>query len=142
MKQYRIENCLIGGSVVINLMGLNQREILVPKGGFIFLKEEELSWVISQSKVFEKGILRVVNKDELSEEIKEELPDSKDALTVKDIPYFLELTQAKLTKELKEISREDFLRELSKKSNDIDKSVKFIKVIDDRIEELLITRGI
>lgn len=133
MNQYRIENCLIGGTVIINLKGFNDREIIVPNGGFVFLKEEELSWVLSQSKVFERGILKVVSPEELPEDIKAELPISKDALTLKDIPYFLGLTQTKLTKELQDITREDFLSELSKKANEEDKSVKFIQVIDNCI---------
>lgn len=142
MKQYRIENCLIGGTVVINLKGLNDREIVIPNGGFCFLKEEELSWVLSQSKIFERGILRVVSPDELPTDIREELPVSKDAVTKTDISYFLGLTQAKLTKELQEITREDFLRELAKGANEADKSVKFVQVIENRIEELLEKKGL
>lgn len=142
MKQYRIENCLIGGQVVVNLQGLNQREVLIPSKGFIFLKEEELSWVLSQSKVFQRGILRVVNKDELPEEILAELPITKDAVTAKDIKFFLELPITKFVKEIKEITREDFLQELLKESNEADLPVKFIKAVEKRIEELLLERGL
>lgn len=142
MKQHRVENCLIGGTVVINLRGLNDREIVVPNGGFVFLKEEELSWVLSQSKVFQKGILKVVEPDELPDEVKMELPETKNAITKKDIPYFLELTQPKLLKELKEIDREDFLHELSKSATENDKPVKFIQIVEKRIEEILAERGL
>lgn len=142
MKQYRVENCLIGGSVVINLNGLNQREIVVPSKGFVFLKEEELSWVLAQSKAFQRGILRVVNSDELPEEIKMDLPTTKDSVTSKEIPYFLSLTQAKLVKEIKDITREDFLRELHDKAVEDNKTVKFVEAIQNRIEEILSERGL
>jgi len=144
MKQFKVENCLVDGKVFINLNGLNGREIEVPAKGFVFLKEEELSWVISQSKAFDRGILRVAKTDEedLPEEIKLEIPQTKNALTVKDIPYFLGLTQAKLTKDIKEISREDFLRQLVKEATEADKPIKFVESIEKRIEELLLERGL
>lgn len=143
-NKIKIENCLIGSAVYLNCEGLSKdgRTIKIPartegKGlPFVFISEDELSWVLANSNIFDKGFVRTAEGSEIPEGIKEELPEQK-AITVLDIDAILKLSAAKFKTEVSKIDRPDLIRELLKKAEDADVGVKTIGVLNARLAEIL-----
>ena len=141
-NKIKVENCLVGGAVYLNCEGLSKdgRTIKIPSrtGGkglpFVMISEDELSWLMTNSKAFEKGSVRVINEGNLPADIVENLPQS--VITFLDIPEILNLPVTKFVKKLQEIETVDFLKEMIVKADELDKGSKTISAINKRIEEI------
>jgi len=143
-NRIKIENCLVGSAVYLNCEGLSKdgRTIKVPartegKGlPFVFISEDELSWLLANSKIFDKGYVRIAEGSEIPEGIKEEIPTEK-SVTVLDIDAILKLSATKFKAEVSKIDRPDIIKEMLKKAEEMDVGVKTISVLKGRLGEIL-----
>ena len=143
-NKIKIENCLVGSAVYLNCEGLSKdgRTIKIParaegKGlPFVFISEDELSWILANSNIFDKGFVKTAEGSEIPEGIKDELPKQK-AVTVLDIDAILKLPVTKFKAEVSKIDRPDLIKELLKKAEEIDVGVKTIGVLNARLAEIL-----
>ena len=143
-NKIKIENVLVGSPVYLNCEGLSKdgRTIKIPartegKGiPFVFISEDELSWIMANSNIFAKGHVRVVETADLPESIKEELPKEQ-AISVNDIDAMFKLSAAKFKTTIGKIEREDLIKEMIKRAKDSDISTSLLKVLENRLGEIL-----
>lgn len=135
-KRVRVKN-LTSHKVTVNLTDFNGRKIVVMPKLTGILTEEELAYVMNTSKVFQKGTLKVENKESLSEDIFVEDLESKNALSDEDIKAILGKAQKTIKKELDGIDNIHVAKRMLTVANELDKSVKVIDMIEARIEDLL-----
>lgn len=135
-RNIKIDN-LLNSKVTLNLKDFNGKIYPIRPKGFVKITEEELSFVMNVSKVFKDGILKVSNKEVLSEDIDKTELESNNALTDEDINTLLKKTQKQLKVELQSIDSIDVIKRILEKANELDKSVKFIEIIEKRLEELI-----
>jgi hypothetical protein len=118
----------------INLGKFNGKMIPVSPKGFAYLSEDELTYVINTSDAFKRGILVVMNKEKVSEDI--DIPTSPNALSKEDLSAIMKLPQAQLKIKLQEITERKVVQEILENAKANDKSIKFIDIIESRLEEL------
>lgn len=121
--------------VTINLKEFNGRVIPIKGNGIAMLEEDELAYVVTSSQVFNRGTLRVANKQELTVIDKSDL-ESPNALTDEEVVAMLK-NQKALETALLQIDNERVLKRVLEKANELNKSVKMVGMIEARIEELL-----
>jgi hypothetical protein len=126
---------LRSNDVALNLTALNGKVIPIAGKGFAYLSEDELAYVMNTSKIFERGILKVVDAEKVSDII--DIPDSPNALAQADIVAMMKLTQPKLVAKLADITDRQVVEEILKVAKDNDKSVKFVDAIQNRLAEII-----
>lgn len=140
-KTIKVENCMPSGKIYFDLenLGLGRKEAVLSgkineKIPFIYLSLDEIRYTVSISKVFEKGLARIANSQELPEDLQELL--SYTAVTVNDIDPILTLTSAKRKKKLAEIESQEILKSILTKAHESNMGSKDIAEIQARIDEL------
>src|SRR5665647_547344 len=110
-NKIKIENCMSGCAVYLNCEGLSKdgRTIKIPKKEkdsdelpYLFISEDELNWVMANSKMFKEGKVRVADEGNISTSIKDKLP--KEVFTELDIPSLLKVTPAAFAKKIQGIA--------------------------------------
>lgn len=120
--------------ITINLSSFNGKVIPLSQNGFAYLTEDEFSYLINTSKVFNLGILKVDAGQQVPEDI--EVPVSPNALTDDDIVKMLKLTQKSFAIELNKITDIQIAKRIFEIAKELDKSIKIIEMIEAKIEEL------
>lgn len=132
MEKIKVRN--LGRSIVrVNLVNLNGKAIPINPKGFAFFDKDEVAYLRNTSKVFEAGVLKVED-EEIAKELGVE--ESGNAVDEAGIAQILKMSQSKLSAKLKEIDNIQVVEAILDNANDADKSVKFIEIIEKRIEEL------
>lgn len=122
--------------VCINLSNYNGKEIPVNGEGFALLTEDELSYVLSSSKAFEKGVLKLADKQTTTLDI--EIPVSANALTDQDILDLIKKPKAQIDLILAKIDNQKVLQRIIEMSKEQGKSIKLIDSFQKRLDEILL----
>ena len=121
--------------ITINLTKLNGKEIPIEKNGFALLTVDELAYLQNVSKAFDLGYLRLAPKQIIPEEV--EIADSFNAISDEEISKLLQKPVKTLESELVKLTNVYVLKRVLEIAGEQDKSVKVMKIIEDRIENLL-----
>lgn len=135
-RNIKIEN-LSNNKVTLNFKSFNGKIYPIMEKGAVKITEDELSYLMNTSKVFRAGILKIVNDEILSGEIDKEELNSNNTFTDDDILALLKKTQKQLTVDLKGIDSIDVIKRINEKAVELDKSIRVIGIIENRLEELM-----
>lgn len=132
MEKIKVRN--LGKSVVrINLVNLNGKAIPINPKGFAFLDKDEVAYLRNTSRAFEAGILKIED-EEVAKEL--DVVDTPNAVDEEEIAKIMKMSQVKLNARLAEIDNVGVVEAILEEAMKLDKSVKFIEIIENRIEEL------
>lgn len=133
-QQFKVLN-LTGSPVNINLTAFNGKVKPIAPKGFTFLFEDELAYVRNTSVAFQRGTLKVDESTPAPSNV--EIPESPNALNDEDIADLLKKPQKQIAIALEEIDNVAVVRQILESAKELDKSVKIIDIIENRLEELL-----
>lgn len=136
MVKIRVQNVANNG-VTVNLKEFNDKIIPIAGKSFAFLTEEELTYVMNTSKIFETGSLQVANKEALSSDIDLDSLKSPNTFTDEDILTLLKKTQKQVEVSLENVTNPDVVKRILAKAQELDKSVKVVGAIQLKLESLL-----
>jgi len=134
-KNVKIQN-LNASKIRLNFIKLNGRTVPIAGNGIAKITEDELLYLMNNSQAIKKGSIKVINEDELSNDIDKEDLLSPNVLTEDEIVELLKKSQATVKKEIAEIDSLEVIERIFNKANELDKSVKLIAIIEERLEEL------
>ena len=136
MVKIRVQNVANNG-VTVNLKDFNDKIIPITGKSFALLTEEELTYVMNTSKIFETGSLQVANKEALSSDIDLDSLKSPNTFTDEDILALLKKTQKQVEVSLENVTNPDVVKRILAKAQELDKSVKVVEAIQLKLESLL-----
>ena len=136
MVKIKVQNVANNG-VTVNLKEFNDKIIPIAGNSFAFLTEEELTYVMNTSKIFETGSLQVANKEALSSDIDLDSLKSPNTFTDEDILTLLKKTQKQVEISLENVTSPDVVKRILAKAQELDKSVKVVGAIQLKLESLL-----
>lgn len=132
MEKIKVRN--LGRSTVrVNLINLNGKAIPINPKSFAYFDKDEIAYLRNTSKVFEAGVLKIEDMEVAKELGIEETENTVDEA---GIALILKMSQTKLVAKLEEIDNINVVEAILEEANKSDKSVKFIEIIQNRIEKL------
>lgn len=134
-KNVKIQN-LNASKVKLNFTKLNGRTVLINGNGTVKISEDELMYLINSSNVIKKGSIKIVNENELSNDIDKDDLVSPNSLSDDGIIELLKKSQASIKKEIAEVDSIETIERILNKAHELDKSVKLIAILEERLEEL------
>lgn len=126
-------------NINLNFKALNGKITNIPPKSYAFISDDELLYLSHSSTILADGLVRIDNKNTNGKEIPEEVKSVIKEENIFDDKRYKELlkkTNAQLTKELKEITNIDALKELLRLAFDAEKPKSYTDLLEKRIEEL------
>lgn len=126
-------------NINLNFKALNGKITNIPPKSYAFISDDELLYLSHSSTILADGLVRIDDKNTNGKEIPEEVKSViKEENIFDDKRYkgLLKKTNAQLTKELKEITNIDALKELLRLAFDAEKPKSYTDLLEKRIEEL------
>lgn len=126
-------------NINLNFKALNGKITNIPPKSYAFISDDELLYLSHSSTILADGLVRIDDKNTNGKEIPEEVKSVIKEENIFDDKRYKELlkkTNAQLTKELKEITNIDALKELLRLAFDAEKPKSYTDLLEKRIEEL------
>lgn len=126
-------------NINLNFKALNGKITNIPPKSYAFISDDELLYLSHSSTILADGLVRIDNKNTSGKEIPDEVKSVIKEENIFDDKRYKELlkkTNAQLTKELKEITNIDALKELLRLAFDAEKPKSYTDLLEKRIEEL------
>lgn len=131
---------LTNSGIYLNFSELDKTVVLLPPSGSVSLSDEKVGWLLGMSKIFESGKVRIENIEEVSDDIKTELPVTADAISTDEIKEYLKYKLPTFKKKVAEITREDLLVALLEHAKNTDKPVSFVETVNARLDEVRLNK--
>lgn len=145
MNMLSVKNNL-KSEVYLGFQNFNGRQVVIKPGLSALLSEEEISYITNTSSVFKLGSLTVENPEKLSLMRKEDVQPEKSAQPKKAskdsgeyddrVAKYLDKTQDELKRHLGMVKDIEFVKSLISEAKKVKKSESFIKICEDKLEEL------
>lgn len=126
-------------NINLNFKALNGKITNIPPKSYAFISDDELLYLSHSSTILADGLVRIDDKNTNGKEIPDEVKSVIKEENIFDDKRYKELlkkTNAQLTKELKEITNIDALKELLRLAFDAEKQKSYTDLLEKRIEEL------
>lgn len=126
-------------NINLNFKALNGKITNIPPKSYAFISDDELLYLSHSSTILADGLVRIDDKNTNGKEIPDEVKSVIKEENIFDDKRYKELlkkTNAQLTKELKEITNIDALKELLRLAFDAEKPKSYTDLLEKRIEEL------
>lgn len=128
-----------GVNINLNFKAFNGKITNIPPKSYAFITDDELLYLSHSSSILSDGLIRVEGKGAEENEIPDEVKSvirEENIFDEKRYNDLLKKTNAQLSKELKDITNIDALKELLRLANDAEKQKSYTDLLEKRIEEL------
>lgn len=121
----------------INLTEFNGKSYPIKAKSSVKITEDELSYLMNSSNALKDGTLKVMNEEILSADIDKDELVTDNAFSDRDIEELLKKQFKAIESGLNKIDNIDVVKRILEKANELDKSVKVVGLIENRIEKLM-----